>query len=80
MNSESNSGIGTLLKRELVRTALERAQTLDVAKLTELVGRNADVLYEDVEESLNIPYINREEIPLAMDVLSRRVPKRLRCR
>jgi len=63
----SKEGIQRKVKREVVRTVLERAQTIDVEKLG--APREEDIVhYENIEEILNIPYMNRDEVPLGMDI------------
>jgi len=59
---------GSVLIREVTRAALERTQSIDTQKLTMLMGGTEEIFYDDVEEKLNNPYINRGETPLAMDI------------
>lgn len=59
---------GKTLKRELVRAVMERSQSFNIQKQFMAAENRQDPVYDDIEETLNIPYINREEIPLAMDV------------
>lgn len=56
------------LKRELVRAMLERSQGMDMSGLMPEAEKLNKIKYDDVEETLNIPYVNREEVPLAMDL------------
>ena len=71
-----NCNIGGSLKRELVRIVLERVQgasmtqNMDSADEAEETG----LLFE-VEELLNNPYMNRSEVPLAMDIFKPKVPE-----
>jgi acetyl esterase/lipase/acyl-coenzyme A synthetase/AMP-(fatty) acid ligase len=64
---KKKSGIGKLIKRELVRAALERSQGFDMVNMTTPTDTEV-IVYDDVEETLNIPYVNTEEVPLAMDI------------
>jgi hypothetical protein len=73
--SNKKSGIGKTIKRELVRAILERSQSMDVNGMAPAaVGSEAE-FYDDVEQQLNIPYINRDEVPLAMDVFKPLLPE-----
>lgn len=63
-----NSKLGKTIKREIVRAMLERGQSIDSAKFLPAAEGAEDRKYDDVEEILNIAYINREEVPLAMDI------------
>ena len=65
-----------ILRYELIRTLLERGQELP---LHELIENEPDIkdskgIYE-VDELLNIPYMNRTEVPLAMDIFKPVVPE-----
>ncbi|MDO5477256.1 MAG: AMP-binding protein [Eubacteriales bacterium] len=73
--STKKSIIPGTVKRELVRTLLERSQNKKMAMMTSGLKGAEEVQYEDVEQRLNIPYINRDEVPLAMDVFKPVVPK-----
>jgi len=68
-------GIGEILKRELIRAMLQRNQTMDMSPLMKAVGATEPVKYDDVEETLNIAYVNREEVALAMDVFKPKTPQ-----
>ena len=68
-------GIGEILKRELIRAMLQRNQTMDMSPLMKAVGATEPVKYDDVEETLNIAYVNREEVALAMDVFKPKAPQ-----
>ncbi len=61
-------GLGRKLKREIVRAMLERSQSMDLEKSMAIFGAKEPVEYEDVTEELNVAYINRDEVPLAMDI------------
>lgn len=67
---------GGCLKRELVRILLERVQGASMMQSmeTEKTGEEDDQLLE-VEEMLNNPYMNRSEVPLAMDIFKPKVPE-----
>ncbi|MCR4876941.1 MAG: AMP-binding protein [Clostridiales bacterium] len=68
-----NSEFGKTLGREIVRALLERSQSIDTKKMMRLMGSIDPLAYEDVEESLNVAYVNRTETALAMDIFR---PKR----
>ena len=55
------------IKRELVRAVLERVQGMDMEKLGAPRAEDA-IQFDNVEEILNIPYMNRDEVPLGMDI------------
>ena len=64
-------------KREVVRLALERTQGMDMTALMDMAPLGEKIEephYDDIKETLNIPYMNREEIPLAMDTFMPIVP------
>lgn len=63
----AKEGIKKKLKREIVRAALERVQSVDMEKFGAPSEKDA-VRYDNVEEILNIPYMNRDEVPLGMDI------------
>jgi len=63
-----HEGIGKKMKRELVRAILERTQTMDMSNMMNAFGSTDPVVYEDVEETLNVAYVNRDEVALAMDI------------
>lgn len=56
------------LRRFATRAALELSQGARVKNTEEDKASQIEFIPENVEESLNIPYINREGIPLAMDI------------
>lgn len=68
MKKQKNS-VGKVIKRGVIGSVLKLSQDMDLTKFTE----GNDIYYDDVEEKLNIPYINREEVPLAMDVFKPKV-------
>ena len=59
-NQNETEGLGTLIKREAVRAVLERFQGMRITRAAGLPGSDP-VSYPDVEETLNVPYINRED-------------------
>ena len=67
--------VGQTLKREAIRFALERSQGMGMDQKFMSANKKKEPVYDDIEEKLNIPYVNREEVPLAMDVFVPRVPK-----
>lgn len=67
-------GIRKKVKREVVRAVLERAQGVSLEKLGAPSDKDA-VRYDNVEEILNIPYMNRDEVPLGMDIFKPIVEK-----
>lgn len=71
----SSDGIGKTIKRELFRAVMERVQSMDTMKMMSAFGASDPVMYDDVEETLNIAYVNREETALAMDIFEPKVPK-----
>ena len=69
-----NESVGNKIKREVVRAILERSQTVSLDVLMNSIRTGPAPEFDDVEETLNIPYINRGEVPLAMDVFKPKVP------
>ena len=71
---KNRDGIGSILKREVCRIILERFQGASVnhAMDREMQEDDPDMTYE-VEEILNQPYMNRQEVPLAMDIFKPKV-------
>jgi acetyl esterase/lipase len=61
-------GLGRIIKREIVRAVLERTQSMDLKKSMTMVGAKEPVTYSDVKENLNVAYVNRDEVALAMDI------------
>lgn len=66
--------IGDSIRRELMRAMLERTQSMDMGQMMSMFGAAESVTYDDVVETLNIAYVNREEFALAMDVFKPKVP------
>lgn len=64
---EKKSGIGSAVKREFMRAMMERSQSLDLNQVMAAFGAVEPEVYDDVEEQLNIAYVNRGEVALAMD-------------
>jgi acetyl esterase/lipase len=60
--------IGRKVKREVTRAMFERTQSMDLKKSMAMFGATEPVVYEDVEENLNVAYVNRDEVALAMDI------------
>ena len=65
---KNRDGIGRKVKRELVRAMLERIQSMDMSNMMNTFGAKEPVVYEDVQETLNVAYVNRDEVALAMDI------------
>lgn len=61
-------GLGKTIKREIVRAMLERIQSMDIKKSMAMFGAKEPVTYSDVKENLNVAYVNRDEVALAMDI------------
>ena len=76
LTATNKSGIAGTVKRELIRAMLERSQSMNVAEMSPSARGGENVYYKDVEEKLNIPYINRDEVPLAMDVFKPKAPEK----
>ena len=68
MDNENKNGVSQIVKRELIRAVLERVQSTEAVKKAIEEERKTADRYDDIEESLNLPYMNREETPLAMDI------------
>lgn len=68
MDILKNDKIGKTIKRELIRAMLERSQSFDITAWSSGAVGYKDIKYDDVEEILNVPYLNREEVPLALDI------------
>ena len=64
----SRKGIVSAISREVTRAMLERMQSVDTGRMMSAFGPSEPVTYDDIEETLNIAYVNREEYALAMDV------------
>ena len=67
--------IGNTFKREIFRAMMERTQSMNMMDMMSAFGASEPVKYDDVEETLNIAYVNREETALAMDVFKPIVPE-----
>ena len=65
MNHDS---LGKIVKRELIRAMLERTQSMNMMHMMNAFGAAEPAVYEDVEDTLNVAYVNRDEVALAMDV------------
>lgn len=68
MDNENKNGVSQIVKRELIRAVLERVQSTEAVKKAIEEERKTADRYDDIEETLNLPYMNREETPLAMDI------------
>ena len=64
----NRDSLGRKVKRELVRAMLERTQSMNMMGMMSVFGASDPVVYEDVEEILNVAYVNRDEVALAMDI------------
>ena len=64
----SGDSLGKTLKRELIRSALLQAQSRNMQSMMNAFGASEPVAYEDVTDTLNVAYVNREETALAMDI------------
>ena len=65
---DKNKDIHDFLRRFVTRAVLELSQGVRVKNTENDKDSKKEYLPENIEESLNIPYINREGIPLAMDI------------
>ena len=72
---EKKSGIGSVVKREFMRAAMERSQSMDLKQVMTAFGAVEPTVYDDVEEQLNIAYVNRDEVALAMDMFKPKAPE-----
>ena len=63
-----HDSLGKIVKRELVRAMLERTQSMNMMSMMNAFGASEPVVYEDVEDTLNVAYVNRDEVALAMDI------------
>lgn len=68
-------GIGKKVKREITRAMLERTQSMDMQNMMSMFGATEPIMYDDVVETLNVAYVNRDEIALAMDIFKPIVSK-----
>ena len=71
----AEDGIGGPLKRELIRALLVRMQSMKTKAMMSPFGASEPAVYDNVEETLNVAYVNREEVALAMDIFRPKVPK-----
>ena len=72
-----NDTIDAIIRRELIRTVIERIQGTDAPEDMKPVFDLENIpgaIYE-VKEYLNRPYMNKDEVPLAMDVFVPEVEK-----
>ncbi len=66
--------IGSILKREACRIILERFQGMSMNHaIDEAMNDDDSDMDFEVEEILNQPYMNRQEVPLAMDIFKPKV-------
>ena len=72
MDAES---IMKAVKRELIRAMLVRMQSVNTSAAMSAFGASAPTKYDDVEDKLNIAYVNRSEVALALDIFKPKVPK-----
>ena len=72
MDAES---IMKAVKRELIRAMLVRMQSINTSAAMSAFGASAPTKYDDVEDKLNIAYVNRSEAALALDIFKPKVPK-----
>ena len=71
----ATESVGKVIKRELVRAMLVRMQSMGTKGMMAAFGASEPVVYDDVEDTLNVAYVNREEVALAMDIFKPKVPK-----
>ncbi len=65
---KEKENIGKKIKREVVRAMIERGQGANLSTMMESISGKDTIIYDDVEDTLNIPYVNRDEVALAMDM------------
>lgn len=80
MNDQRDFNLMREVRKELVGIAIARLQNIRQTvstseELTEPEKKSPKAVY-GVEESLNNPYINRDEVPLAMDIFKPVVPEK----
>ena len=63
------------INRELVRAMLVRMQSINTSGMMAAFGASKPAVYDDVEDKLNIAYVNRSEVALALDIFKPKVPK-----
>ncbi|MBQ6610923.1 MAG: hypothetical protein IJH70_10845 [Oscillospiraceae bacterium] len=56
------------MSREIKRAMFERTQSMDFDSMMKFFGAPEPAVYEDVEEIPSVAYLNRGEVPLAMDI------------
>ena len=72
------SDLDAALRRELIRIVLERVQGASIENAIEIMefdSSNIPGAKCDVEEHFNRAYMNKSEVPLAMDVFFPKMPK-----
>ena len=62
------------IRRELIRAMLERVQSVGTKSMMKSFGASEPAVYEDVEDTLNVAYVNRDEVALAMDIFKPKAP------
>ena len=67
--------IGKIIEHEIVRAMLLRVQSMNTKQMMSAFGASKPVVYDDVEETLNVAYVNREEVALAMDIFKPKLPE-----
>ena len=63
------------IEREIIRAMLLRTQGFKMSDMMAAFGAPKPAVYDDVEDTLNVAYVNREEVPLAMDIFKPKVPE-----
>jgi acetyl esterase/lipase/acyl-coenzyme A synthetase/AMP-(fatty) acid ligase len=79
MDNRNGCNVSGCVKKELVRILIERAQGMKNGNYSKIEApepekQSPKVKYE-VEDFLNNPYMNRDEVPLAMDIFKPVVPE-----
>ena len=69
-----NEGILNVLSREVMRAMFERVQSMGNSRMMSAFGAETTE-YDDVEETLNVAYVNRAEVALAMDIFKPKASK-----
>ena len=64
----SHDSLGRKVSREIKRAMFERTQSMDFDSMMKFFGAPEPAVYEDVEEIPSVAYLNRGEVPLAMDI------------
>lgn len=65
-------GLAKAAEKEIIRAVMGRMQSVDIDALSPPIMKQNKATFDDVEEDLNIPYMNRMETPLAMDVFRKK--------